>query len=201
MMIYHLNAFNEEYGEMSLSHLSRCVLGDNRKHEFDHVSKLYTMLGIERSISKEHVDEVGHLHSGKSHKTIAVDSPEVEIVTETMKDMITSMKNGDYGIYDGSKDAYSCKGVGEALLDRIDVPELIWTNSSLKHLKKLVKYSQKKTCCRWSDKYPREFPAELPIPDEPDKMHFTFSHARRKRLISCRKRNRYARSPSNSSSD
>ena len=107
MYLNHLNCFNEEAGEISFSILSRAMLGDNHKHELDHMSMMYQLTPLYRKITCEMQDDVGHLyHSSHTRHNIRHDAPEVRIVGEDMIQVVKELRMKTFMEYDGSAQGY-----------------------------------------------------------------------------------------------
>ena len=107
MYLHHLNCFNEEAGEISFSILSRAMLGDNHKHELDHMSTMYQLTPLYRKITREMQDDIGHLyHSSHTRANIKSDAPEVRMVAEDMIQVVKELRMKTFMEYDGSTQGY-----------------------------------------------------------------------------------------------
>ena len=101
MMDGNMSMFNEEFGEIFFSILSRCVLGDHVKSEFDHMNDIYTLLPIYRAVKKEIMkDHDNSKHSLNWHHTIPVDSEEVHATVFFFKQLIREVRANTYQSYE-----------------------------------------------------------------------------------------------------
>jgi hypothetical protein len=112
MMEGNMSMFNEEFGEIFFGILSRCVLGDHIKSNFEHMNDIYKLLPIYRSIRDEIMkDHDNSKHSLNWHHKIPVDSEEVTATVFFFKQMIRGIWEGTYDSYEVKSGSYKWPGV------------------------------------------------------------------------------------------
>ena len=106
MMSHHLGCFNEELGEMSLSVLSRAMLGDNHKHKLEHINNMYRLTPLYRAVCTDMKEDVGHLYK-KEHSNRTLDAGGEEVLCGSPHErIIKSFHDGSFTVYDGSHKSY-----------------------------------------------------------------------------------------------
>ena len=96
----NVNLFNEEYGEMFFSILSRAVLGDHIKANFDHMDKIYKLLPVYRDVKDEIQSETNpSSNSINWHYTIPADSREVSATSFFFERTIRQIMSNSYKSY------------------------------------------------------------------------------------------------------
>ena len=104
LMDGNMYMFNEEWGEASLSALSRCVLGDSMKCAFEHMDKIFRLLPLYRDIKNDIIDDaVCSSTSMTWHHTIDKEGPEVTATAFFFNQMITRVLTNRYRSYIPSK--------------------------------------------------------------------------------------------------
>lgn len=102
MMKSNMGIYNEEAGEMSFAILSRYVLGDSVKDNFDHMNKVFALLPVFRDI-KNDVQTDNNIRSSLSWRHQVKDnSDEVEAAGVFFKAVIRNIVQGRHTSYDGS---------------------------------------------------------------------------------------------------
>ena len=97
------SVFNEEVGEISLSVLSRVVLGDTLKSDFDHMSRLYLLQHHYRAVAKEiRIDEQRKERAPTGYTMVAKRVVAQTKVTEFMLATIAAIEANTYRIYSGT---------------------------------------------------------------------------------------------------
>ena len=99
--------FNEELGEMYYSILSRCVLGDNIKSNFDHMNKIFKLLPVYRSIREEMFQDNNNKQSITWHHKIPIDSQDVNATVFFYNRLIRYIVEGKHKSYPVGKDYIS----------------------------------------------------------------------------------------------
>ena len=92
--------FNEEMGETYYSILSRCVLGDNIKSDFDHMNKMFKLLPLYKEVKEQTSSDSSNAKFSISwHHTIPADCDEVNATTFFFKRMFRNMAVNRYKSY------------------------------------------------------------------------------------------------------
>lgn len=92
--------FNEEYGEIFFSTLSRCVLGDNIKADFDHMNKIYKLLPVYRDVQSDIKQDTNRNSDSITwHHVIPIDAPEVTATVFFFSRTIQGILNNTYRSY------------------------------------------------------------------------------------------------------
>jgi hypothetical protein len=112
MMKSNMGIFNEESGEISFSVLSRCVLGDSMKSDFDHMNKMYSLLPVFRDIKNDVLaDNAASTSLSWRHKVNPA-GEEVQRAGLFFKGAIRQIVRGTFKSYDGSPKSF--KSASEA---------------------------------------------------------------------------------------
>ncbi len=107
MISNNVSFVNEELGEMTFSVLSRCVLGDTLKSQFQHLSKMYTLLPIYRDIKNDIADDNGIARTISWRSVVDSEGEEVSAVAFFFKQLIRRMTSTvSIQTYDGTKQCY-----------------------------------------------------------------------------------------------
>lgn len=130
LMLHFLSVFNEEMGEAYYSVLSRCVLGDNIKSDFDHMNKIFTLLPLYKQIKDDLSADVDTKKFSLTwHHNVKVDAEEITATSFFFNRVINQIVNGTYRSY-----AYTTQysTVGPCLATRTTeyVPLVYKTNMS-----------------------------------------------------------------------
>ena len=126
----HINLFNEELGEAVFSILSRSVLGDNIKSDFDHMNKIFKLLPIYRDVKKDILrDADTSSNSITWHHTIQNDSQEVTATTFFFQRTIRSILDNRYKSYQstsqyGTSHDEQAKSNNRFFIDQVFDPEV-----------------------------------------------------------------------------
>ena len=92
--------FNEEMGETYYSILSRCVLGDNIKSNFDHMNKIFTLLPLYKNVKDDISTEIRDKQFALTwHHNISTNADEVNATSFFFKRVINSIIDGKYKSY------------------------------------------------------------------------------------------------------
>ena len=123
-----LSAYNEEAGELSFSVLGRACLGDTKRSDFDHLSKLYRLFNVYRSVEDEvgaDVDSQRNMTSWR--KIIKNDGPEVTATTEFVRAHLRQIRDGQLFVYNNTAKSFKDRAVAIQHLKRIRHRELtLW---------------------------------------------------------------------------
>ena len=111
MLIRNQTVYNEDLGEITFSVLSRCVLGDNNKSNFDHLNQMYTLLPYVKQVVNSISDDTGVPNTLNWRKTIPISGTEVTHTGDYFKKLIQLVVAGQFRSYDGSEAGYGslCK--------------------------------------------------------------------------------------------
>ena len=100
LMDDNMNVFNEEMGETYYSILSRCVLGDNIKSDFDHMNKVFTLLPLYKNVKDDISTEIRDKQFTLTwHHDIAFDADEITATSFFFKRLIKQVVDGKYRSY------------------------------------------------------------------------------------------------------
>ena len=100
MMEKNICVFNEEMGETYYSILSRCVLGDNIKSDFDHMTKLFKLLPIYKQVKDDvYADVDNSKFSLNWHHKVSIQDAETTATSFFFKRLIKSIVDGTYRSY------------------------------------------------------------------------------------------------------
>ena len=102
MMKQNMSCVNEELGEMTFSVLSRCVLGDFLKSDFEHMSKMYSLLPVYMNIKNDIMHDTGKKDSISWRHTVDMNSDEVRSTSFFFKRTITTILANRHQSYDGN---------------------------------------------------------------------------------------------------
>lgn len=123
-----LSAYNEEAGELSFSVLGRACLGDTKRSDFDHLSKLYRLFNVYRSVEDEvgaDVDSQRNMTSWR--KIIKSDGPEVTATTEFVRAHLRQIRDGQLFVYNNTSKSFKDRAVAIQHMQRIRHRELsLW---------------------------------------------------------------------------
>ena len=100
LMENNMCVFNEELGETYYSVLSRCVLGDNIKSDFEHMNKLFTLLPLYKNVKDDiSSDTQNKEFSHTWHHNVPNDAEEVTATVFFFKRLINDVVDGKYRSY------------------------------------------------------------------------------------------------------
>ena len=123
-----LSAYNEEAGELSFSVLGRACLGDTKRSDFDHLSKLYRLFNVYRSVEDEvgaDVDSQRNMTSWR--KIIKNDGPEVTATTEFVRAHLRQIRDGQLFGYNNTTKSFKDRAIAIQHMQRIRHRELsLW---------------------------------------------------------------------------
>ena len=136
LMENNICLFNEELGEMYYSILSRCVLGDNIKSNFDHMNKIFKLLPVYRSIREEMFQDNNNKDSITWHHKVPVDSQDVTATIFFFNRLIRHIVEGKHRSYPVGKE-YISQNVCSANATRTFVP-LIFSKAVVDDITPLV---------------------------------------------------------------
>jgi hypothetical protein len=128
MMKHNTGIFNEELGETTFSILSRCVLGDTILDNFDHMSKMYSLLPILRDLKDDVMNDIGVTNSISWRHTIPEASDEVISTGLFFKRTISQIVKGTYKVYGGDSSQFKTTSL---LMVRSDTPDVYMQKSQL----------------------------------------------------------------------
>ena len=95
---------NEEYGEIYFSLLSRCVLGDYCKSNFEHMDAQYRLLPIYQQVKADIINDTSNSSNSITwHHNIDPNSEEVVMTSVFFKRCVTQILNGSYKSYPYAK--------------------------------------------------------------------------------------------------
>jgi hypothetical protein len=101
MLKKSIAVFNEEAGELSFSVLSRVVLGDNMKANFQHMDKMYRLTRAYASTSDEIRNGQGRTRRKNGHYLLTDKDTEVLTVAAFMLETIRAITNNTFTQYTG----------------------------------------------------------------------------------------------------
>jgi hypothetical protein len=125
MFLENLAVYNEESGEISFSILSRCVLGDTMKFDFDHLNKMYRMMNVYlqcRDAVAE--DSHGKTIRSRSHQSHDVNSVEVQTTIAHFKNTINKMRCGQFRWYVEGPKCYPNSTAGDKYAEEKHVDKI-----------------------------------------------------------------------------
>ena len=106
VMHNNMHMFNEELGEISFSVLSRCVLGDNNKSDFDHMQRMYKLLPVYRELKDDMLKDTTSSESINYRHYIKEEDANVRVAALFFQRTIRQIVNGEYRSYNGSVESY-----------------------------------------------------------------------------------------------
>ena len=172
------SVFNEEVGEISLSVLSRVVLGDTLQSDFEHMSKLYLLQHHYRAVAKEiRIDEQRKQRAPTGYTMLAKRELAQTKVTDFMLATIASIEANTYRIYSGKTNktnpAYQPKSneSADAREERKNCLSFWLAHSSNErqvgtNLRKLEQDAKNKYCQTWGLKIKDVWPEMNEIPPD-----------------------------------
>lgn len=108
MMIDNLSIYNEERGEMLYSILSRCVLGDNNRSDFEHIDSMFKLLSEYTCMKDDVINDTETSTSSMNHRHVIPENDDnLTSVCHFFRRTIRQIMNGEYRSYDGSKTCYT----------------------------------------------------------------------------------------------
>jgi hypothetical protein len=125
MFLENLAVYNEESGEISFSILSRCVLGDTMKFDFDHLNKMYRMMNVYlqcRDAVAE--DSHGRTMRSRSHQSHEVNSVEVQTTVAHFKNVINKMRCGQFRWYVNGPKCFPTASDGDKYAEKQHVDKI-----------------------------------------------------------------------------
>ena len=127
MMKGNMSCVDEELGELSFSVLSRCVLGDNQRSDFEHMKKMYELLPVYMDVKQDiEADTKNQQSIGWRHK-VDIDSDEVRSTAFFFKRTIRLISQGRYLSYDGTPTCFNNQTTANDHLTREYLP-LVYMN-------------------------------------------------------------------------
>jgi hypothetical protein len=114
MMMNNMGIFNEEACEISFSILGRCVLGDSRKDDFEHMNKIYSLLPLFRDIRNDVFDDHGTPTSLSWRHQLNAEGLEVQTGTVFFNRAIRQILRGTFRSYDGTAASFKNAVSGSA---------------------------------------------------------------------------------------
>lgn len=111
MMKQEMYCMNEELGEVTFSVLSRCVLGDFMKSDFEHMKKMYSLLPVYMNIKEDILRDTNRKDAITWRHKIDTNCDEVRSTAFFFKRMIQSIMHNRHQSYDGSPASFSSEFV------------------------------------------------------------------------------------------
>jgi hypothetical protein len=134
IIIRNMSMVNEELGEMTFSVLSRCVLGDTLKSQFEHLSKMYTLLPVYREVKNDIRDDNGVASTISWRYNVNPDGEEVNAVTFFFNQLIRRLTTTvSIQTYDGTSNCFKNSMSAAANMSH-DVTEQVYDQNVLEHL-------------------------------------------------------------------
>ena len=131
VMENNMCVFNEELGETYYSVLSRCVLGDNIKSDFDHMNKMFSLLPLYKNVKDDiSGDTQNKKFSHSWHHNVSSESDEVSATLFFFKRLINDVVDSKYKSYEFT-DKYASIGACIATRTTDYVPLVYQTDLSL----------------------------------------------------------------------
>jgi hypothetical protein len=128
IMERNMHMFNEELGEISFSVLSRCVLGDNNKSDFEHMQKMYKLLPVYRELKDDMLKDSATSASINFRHTIREDDDNVRVAVLFFQRTIRQILNGEYRSYNGSEESYKSQAKASQCYT-VDHQPLVYTSN------------------------------------------------------------------------
>jgi len=142
---YQMNEQNmavvcEDYGELSFSILSRCVLGDHVKSNVQHMDELYKLLPIYRTIKNEMGSDTSNRNALAWHHTIKETSIEVQACAFFFNRLITEVISNTFRAYNGEPACYKSRNAAGSYLTKQFMYPVYTTNIQDLHIHDMLNY-------------------------------------------------------------
>jgi hypothetical protein len=157
MMQNNMCVFNEEMGETYYSVLSRCVLGDNIKSDFEHMNKIFKLLPLYKQVKDDMSSDVrDKMFSLTWHHNVDLDAEEITATSFFFKRLIKNIVDGSYRSYEYST-TYSTIGGCIDTLTRNYVP-LVYKTDVSKDVEELAVKIRKAISTNFLEPHAKDWP-------------------------------------------
>jgi hypothetical protein len=148
----HMYMFNEEYGEIYFSLLSRCVLGDHCKSDFDHMDAQYRLLPIYNQVKSDIISETSKSDNSIAwHHIIPTHSSEVVMTRVFFTRVVRKILNNTHMSYPYQK-VYGMRDVCTPTLSHSSIP-MVYNNNISNEIDGVFADIKRAICTSWmSDK-------------------------------------------------
>ena len=130
MMKDNMSCVNEELGELTFSVLSRCVLGDTQKSNFEHMHKMYELLPVYMEVKQDVQADTRNKESIGWRHNIDNNSDEVRSTAFFFNRTIHMILLDRYNSYDGTPDSFSSQIISNDHLTKNYLPVVYITDIS-----------------------------------------------------------------------
>ena len=149
MIQENITCLNEECGELSFSVLSRCVLGDTNKSDFDRLSNMYAMIHVYRNINQDLCDDIQAPLIKRTKRCIRVNSEEVTSTGFYFLSKIRELNSNHFLIYTGTKKSYKRKNNELRVVNQNEVVHSFWLDEVASQIESMSSYCLHHTCGYW----------------------------------------------------
>ena len=163
------SCLNEEPGETSFSVLSRCTVGDTTKHNFEHLSDMYSLLHVYRQIVGDTNFDINAPLCRSGHFKIKEDCEEVKAVASYFSEKIRELRSNVFRVYSGTDQSFKSKhGAQQTMIAELN-PTLLYTDDLDDIVDSHAEYASKKIADWWLNGYVNVWPdAKESIHEEND---------------------------------
>ena len=106
MMADDMGCVNEELGEIMFSMLAKVTSGHPGISDFDHMSRMFSLLPVYRDIKLDIHEDLGKKDTINWHHTIKVDDENVVMTGVFFRGLIRKVLNNTYRAYNGMRECY-----------------------------------------------------------------------------------------------
>ena len=147
-ILRHLYMFNEEYGEIYFSLLSRCVLGDYHKSSFEHMDGQYRLLPIYQQVKADIIDDTSNSNTSITWRhNIKPNSAEVIMTSVFFQRVINTILTNKHKSYQYKK-AYGILDTCRPILITNPIP-IVFNINMVDELDDVFCDIQKTICAKW----------------------------------------------------
>jgi hypothetical protein len=141
---------------------SRCVVGDSRKDDFDHMNKIYSLLQLFRDIRNDVFDDHRMPTSLSWRHQIKVDGDEVQTSTVFFNRAIRQIVRGTFRSYDGTAASFKNAVSGSARSDQYPTEVVhLSKNDMVEHLKETFALIETGMDCHFLAQCPEIWPEAI----------------------------------------
>lgn len=131
MMLSNMGIYNEELGEIGFSILSRVVLGDHCKNDFEHMDRMYKLLPVYRDLKNEVLKDNAVSTSLSWRHKIDCQGDEVQAATVFFKKSIRLIQHNTFRSYSHDMRTYSTAITATSAMSATTIPEVFMSRADL----------------------------------------------------------------------
>jgi hypothetical protein len=133
MMKENMSCVNEELGEVMFSMLAKVTLGHPGISDFQHMSRMFSLLPVYRDIKLDIHEDLGRKDTMNWHHTIKTDDENVLMTGVFFRGLVRRVVNNTYKAYNGQPECYKNQESG-ASNSTVNFLPLVYSNGVVNSL-------------------------------------------------------------------